>query len=577
MLMREKKRKVQPEKKKLISLRRQIMGLSFWFCVIIAVAWFIGLAANIRSFQKEQDEKRFRVLNEYAEVLDNSIVQLNEVVGNIFMTDKTFENLNQYKNASEEVDYIYNLLNLLQIQVNSNKNLSGLFVYYDNMEKVLYYMNEKISFSVKEELKKAGKIAGTSDTITNAINTNTNYVTSSGESAYYSVLLKKTKAAINGCISLNAGLPSETDNIATYGVIYNNQLYRTSGEDRTLTEVEISSLKPGKNWLDNSVVYVKELGKTNMAVIQILSITPWLHMHVGHMVLGFLGVVFIILAVRLNRLVSIELTRPLEDMNHALAEIEAGDWKVHFDAPNRVEEIENVRNAVKVLLKEIEQYKIRSYEEQLEKQEAELQYLQLQLAPHFYTNCLKNAYYMLMLKEYENVEKYLMCLSTHLRYLLQKNVKVVELEKERDFVLNYIELQKLMTEKTLTLDLSVDENALGVEVPILLLQTFVENSIKYGRETEQKDLKIQIRIRRRKMEFGDCLDIHICDNGHGYPEEILSELNRQEVSQEQKFGVGVINLQHRMKIYYGEKVSWYFYNADGASSDLIIPVNGGNK
>ena len=268
------------------------------------------------------------------------------------------------------------------------------------------------------------------------------------------------------------------------------------------------------------------------------------------------------------------MIRPLEDMNNALSKIQAGEWEVHFDAVNRVEEIENVRNAVQVMLKEIEDYKIKSYEEQLGKQETELQYLRLQLAPHFYTNCLKNAYYMLMLKEYENVERYLLCLSTHLRYLLQKNIKQVELSKERDFVLNYIELQKLMTEKNLTLDMQIEESALDVEVPILLLQTFVENSIKYGRETEQNDLKIQIRIRRRTLDFGDCLDISISDNGHGYPDEVLSELNRKEVSQEQKFGVGVINLQHRMKIIYGENVSWYFSNSGGACSDLIVPVHG---
>lgn len=575
MLMKEKKRKVQQGKKKLISLRRQILGLTFWFCVIIAVAWFIGLGASIRTFQQKENEKRMNDLGEYAAVLDNSIVQLNDVIGNIFMANTTFGSLNQYKSATEEVNYTHELLNLLQIQVNSNKNLSGLFVYYDNIKKVLYYMNENISFNVKEELKKAGISVGTSQVSVNVINASKTYITPTSEDTYYNVFLKKTKAAIAGCVSLGIGLPTEKDVAATYGVIYRNELYKTFGAEHELTSVEIESLQPGKNWLQDSVVYVQQLGTTDMAVVEILPLSPWLHIHVGHLIFGVLGIIFVILAVRINRLVSYEMTRPLEDMNNALSQIQTGVWEVHFDAKNRVEEIENVRNAVQVMLGEIEQYKIRTYEEQLEKQETELQYLRLQLAPHFYTNCLKNAYYMLMLKEYENVERYLLCLSTHLRYLLQKNVQMVELYKERDFVLNYIELQKLMTEKSLTLDLQIEESVLDVEVPILLLQTFVENSIKYGRETEQTDLRIQIRIRRRMLEFGECLDINICDNGHGYPSEILAELNRKDVSQEQKFGVGVINLQHRMKIHYGENVNWYFSNANGACSDLIVPVNGG--
>lgn len=573
--MEKKEKRKNGTKRKLISLRRQIMGVVFWFCVLIAAVWFIGLGSSIHSFQQKENERRMKALEEYASVLDNSIVQLNDVIGNIFMANTTFGNLNQYKSAAEEVNYTYELLNLLQIQVNSNKNLSGLFIYYNNIDKVLYYMNENISFDVKEELKKAGMAVGTNPDSVNTINASKTYITPTKESTYYNVFLKKTKAAIAGCVSLGTGLPTEKETGATYGVIYKNELYKTFGTDQALSPVEINSLQPGKNWLQNSIVYVQQLGSTDMAVVEILHLSPWLHIHIGHLISGFLGILFIILAVKTNRLVANEMTRPLEDMNNALSKIQTGVWEVHFDAPNRVEEIESVRNAVQVMLGEIEQYKIRSYEEQLEKQETELQYLRLQLAPHFYTNCLKNAYYMLMLKEYDNVERYLLCLSTHLRYLLQKNVQMVELQKERDFVLNYIELQKFMTEKNLTLDMQIDEAVLDVEVPILLLQTFVENSIKYGRETEQTDLRIQIRIRRRMLAFGECLDINICDNGHGYPNEILSELNRSEVSQVQNFGVGVINLQHRMKIHYGENVSWYFSNSNGACSDLIIPINGG--
>ena len=67
-----------------------------------------------------------------------------------------------------------------------------------------------------------------------------------------------------------------------------------------------------------------------------------------------------------------------------------------------------MRQTVRIMLKEIEQYKIRSYEEKLEKSKkcTASVFIQLQLAPHFYTNCLKNAYYMLMMKEYENAEEF---------------------------------------------------------------------------------------------------------------------------------------------------------------------------
>lgn len=562
------------KRKKMISLRNQIRGICVCFSLLIGAAWFVMLFAGISSYQGKQDEKRLALLAEHAEVLDDSIIQLNQVTGDIFESNESFTGLSQYRNASEEVDYIFSLLNILKIQINSNKNLSGLFFFYDNMKKVQYAVNENMDFRTKEELKKAGIAVGLSSSLANKKYGSTTYVKAAEEETYYNVMYKRAGVMITGCVSLEAGLPLELEQNAVYGVVYRGAFYPLSGE---MAEMEVSAeeLLPGKNQIHGSTAYVQKLNVTDMAVVEILPDNLWMYMNPIHIFMGVLGVFFVFLAIGLNRLVAFELLQPLADMNNALSNIQAGEWQVHFEAENRVEEIENMRRAVEMLLEEIEQYKIRSYEEQLEKQETELQYLQLQLAPHFYTNCLKNAYYMLMLKEYENVGKYLLCLSVHLRYLLQKNVKLVSLYKERDFVANYIELQKQMTEKKLELDMMIHEDALDVEVPVLFLQTFVENSIKYGRETGKDVLKIQICIRRRQMECGECLDVTIRDNGIGYPEDILCELNQGECSQEQKFGVGIINLQHCMKIYYGEQVSWYFYNASGACSDLIIPVNGG--
>lgn len=570
----KKKRK---NKTNLISLRKQIMGIIFWFCVILAVVWIVGMMVSIQSYQKKQEEERMLALQEYAEKLDDSIMQLNDAVGNIFMSNNSFIALNQYKNASEEVEYTYDLLNLLNIQVGSNKNISGLFIYYSNLEKVIYCVNENMSFQAKEILKNTGKNVGDDITFAMPSNKNMVYVTNADGEFYYNVYMKKTKAAIAGCISLGSGIMENGENGAAYAVVYKNKAYVTKGEQLELSAVDVEKLQQGKNRLSDCIVYMQPLGSVDMAAVEILPITVWLFISPLHMVMCGIGIISILLALKINRLIAFELLRPLEDMNQALTQLKARDWKVQFEIPNRIEEIENVRSAVKVMLEEIEQYKIKVYEEQLEKQEIELQYLRLQLAPHFYTNCLKNAYYMLMLKEYENVEKYLLCLSTHLRYLLQKNVMNVTLREERDFVLNYIELQKLMTEKEISMHIQIDEKTLNVEVPLLLLQTFVENSIKYGWKNEQNKLILSVRVRQRKFENGECLDIHIGDNGAGYPEKVLKELNGTEVSKEQKFGVGIINLQHRMKLQYGGNVSWYFDNEDGAISDLLIPINGGTK
>lgn len=71
-------------RKHLFSLRKQISRLIFALCVLVSAAWFTILAVNIVSYQRENDKKRLNALEEYAEALDNNIIQLNDVVGNIF-------------------------------------------------------------------------------------------------------------------------------------------------------------------------------------------------------------------------------------------------------------------------------------------------------------------------------------------------------------------------------------------------------------------------------------------------------------------------------------------------------------
>lgn len=434
-----------------------------------------------------------------------------------------------------------------------------------------------MSFEVKEELRKAGMAAGGQTRNNNELNNNIMYIQKTAEDIYYNIFIKRTSAALCGCVSLGNGLPGTLEESAAYGAVYKNQFYVTGGEQLELTSLECDMLLPGKNQLEDKVIYACQLGVTDMMVVEVLPNQPGLYISIFHVIMALLGIIFLYLSKKTFDFVSNQLSVPLEEMTDALSQIQAGVWEVSFSVPNRIEEIENVRDTVQVMLGEIEQYKISAYEEQLEKQKTQLQYLQLQLAPHFYTNCLKNAYYMLMLKEYENVERFLLCLSTHLRYLLQRDAELVTVQTERDFVLNYINLQKQMTEKPLVCDILVDEEALQVDVPILILQTFVENSVKYAREAGQMELKIQIRVRYRRDSKGDYLDISIRDNGHGYPDEILNVLNQEEISQEQRFGVGVINLQSRMHLHYGKQAGWYFSNNEGACSDLIVPVNGGKQ
>ncbi len=564
-----KNHKAAHTKNQMFSLRRQILRFVMILVIFLMLLMITIMAILMYSYQRKVDDIHEENVNSYASHIDNSVLQLRDTVGYIYSADNVFQGLYLYQPAADRVESISNMLNMLKLQVKSNRNLSGLFIYYESDKIPLYCVDVEMPFRDKEIIKNAGRaVQGNSNAFID-------YVVRADRDTYYNVYMKKNSAAISGNINLCQGIPELSSKTESYGIIYEDIFYLTGGQNGGLSDSEALLLKPGKNKLHDRIAYVQKLGSANISVVKILPRSIWLYISGIHIVLFILGLLLILFCIRLYRFTANQLSVPLEDMTNALSNIQEGVWTVDFTAPNRIIEIENVRQTVQMMLKEIEQYKIKRYEEELETQKVQLQFLRLQLEPHFYTNCLKNAYYMLMMKEYANTEKFLLCLSTHLRYLLRTDESMVTMQVETQFVENYLNMQEILSSKPLLCEISVDEKAKGLEIPILTLQAFVENSIKYASGIENHNLQIQIYVRYLTTDHGNNLDITVWDNGLGYPTVLLLELNQKEIPKGGKRGVGIINLLSRLRLQYGEGVSWYFDNRNGAYSEIILPIEKG--
>ena len=227
------------------------------------------------------------------------------------------------------------------------------------------------------------------------------------------------------------------------------------------------------------------------------------------------------------------------------------------------------------MVSEIEKQKMLSYEETIEKQKAQMQYLQLQLKPHFYLNGLKTLNALTLARDWEKSQELILHISEHLRYLLQTDRELVTLGAELNYVRNYVELQKSMTGRPVVCEIQEEEGAADFLVPTLCVQTFVENSVKYAKlGAPGLELFIQVCVQLLQTEDGVYVDIMVSDNGSGYPENILEEINAD--AQKGIRSVGINNLKRRCALIYEGKAEYNFYNGSGAVSELILPgVNPG--
>ena len=173
---------------------------------------------------------------------------------------------------------------------------------------------------------------------------------------------------------------------------------------------------------------------------------------------------------------------------------------------------------------------------------SELKALQSQINPHFLFNVL-NTMTSLIRTNPEKAREVTIDLSNYLRYNLDNNVKSVELIKELNQVDTYIKIEKVRFGDKLNILYDVDESLYNFQIPSLIIQPLVENSIKHGILKKRDNGCVKIIIKK----IGKDIEITIEDDGVGIEQSIIDNLDKQI-----KENIGLKNVHQRLKLLYGE-------------------------
>lgn len=210
--------------------------------------------------------------------------------------------------------------------------------------------------------------------------------------------------------------------------------------------------------------------------------------------------------------------RPLENFQVALKNVSAEDSILHMESPP-LRELEPADQQLKNLVSQLQKMRISVYEEELERKKFEITFLQHQIRPHFYLNCLATIDSMAQLGEIEELRKMVLFTSQYIRYLFQVDSNLVRLSYELTHIEAYLDIQNLRMEENFEVEVKAAPEAMEACIPPLFLISFVENSVKHASVSVGEKLKISIHCRREKER----LVIDIADSGQGFPPEFLRE------------------------------------------------------
>ena len=274
------------------------------------------------------------------------------------------------------------------------------------------------------------------------------------------------------------------------------------------------------------------------------------------------------------------MIKPITRLTERLSQLGDSIPPSEFFISEGILEIDKANDKLNKVIFDMQELKIREYHSQLELKKIELNYLKNQIRPHFYLNMLSMIHSMLQTKNYKEIEELTILTSNYLRHLFMANQDFSELKDEVQHIKDYLEIQQIRYGNSIYFSLNYNDDLQNTLVPSLLLQTFIENTIKHG-FSFQDLFTILLSIKKVKTEESDYIQICIEDNGPGFSEEILSKLNqKQSLITEDGHHIGITNTIERLNLLYPNDYSIAFENNEegGAKILLLIPykiIDGG--
>lgn len=272
------------------------------------------------------------------------------------------------------------------------------------------------------------------------------------------------------------------------------------------------------------------------------------------------------------------ITRPLQLLRETAGAISGGQTEQRIDTTDvHARELLEICTSFNRMIDSIEHLRIDVYEEQLSRKDIEMHYLQSQVSPHFFINCLNLIGFLADgTPEHSAVVQQLISeLAIHLRYTLTKRGQVPLME-EIALEQNYIRMNEIRFPGCLSVKMEIDKDAEDASVFPLILLMFTENTFKHNLVMGEP-LSLIIRAKRTGGDGNHRVELTHIDSGDGFDEDILQEYRQYAAGQDPAAGsggrIGLYNVIRRITLYYGESATMTLSNEPGmgARIDMNIP------
>ncbi len=287
------------------------------------------------------------------------------------------------------------------------------------------------------------------------------------------------------------------------------------------------------NWKAITVCYVDEM--INEKVMNVVS-----------NLLMFLCIMLIVIFL-LGWAFSALFTNPVKELAKAMTEFENQAKDFEYKQVTGTMEIQTLSDSFGHMVVRIQNLMEKVREEEINLRKVELKALQAQINPHFWDNTLDAIAWLCEQGRNKDAAEMVTALAGLFRISISKGHELITIEKELEHAMKYLKIQSFRYKNQFVYTFDVDESCLGYLCNKITLQPIIENAIYHGVKQMVDEGEIYIRIYQEQ----DDIIFQVEDNGVGMTQEQCSNILHKESGD--KTGIGIKNVNDRIKIYFGEE------------------------
>ena len=311
----------------------------------------------------------------------------------------------------------------------------------------------------------------------------------------------------------------------------------------------------------------KHMDKTDWTIV---AVTPYKDMTSDaqsiRTIIIFAGFICFFVIIAIVQFLSTRFTKPVLALARIMNQADNGNLNIRAHIHTN-DEISTLSHSFNNMLERIDSLMKQVVAEQDEKRKSDLNVLKSQINPHFLYNTLDSIVWMIASNN-KNAIKMIEALSRFFRISLSRGQDLITLSDELEHVKNYLIIQGMRYLNKIDFKITADESILNYKTLNIILQPLVENSIYHGIKNKNEKGFINISA----YEEDNKLIITVEDDGVGMDEETCRDILKE--SFEQKFtsgsGIGVRNVNSRIKLYFGSQYGLSFKSTLGVGTTAFI-------